>query len=61
MQFVIKCLIGAAVLASPCAYDPQEPAALGAIASAGVLSAKPNLLVTEIPGSGKSTAKQIRD
>jgi hypothetical protein len=33
MQFAIKCLIGIAVLASPCAYDtdPREPTAVAAI------------------------------
>ena len=49
MQFVIRCLIGAAVLASPCAYDPQEPVTVEKIASAGSLGTQPNLLATEIP------------
>jgi hypothetical protein len=33
MQFAIKCLIGIAVLASPCAYDtdPREPAAVAPV------------------------------
>lgn len=33
MQFVIKCLIGIALLVSPCAYDsdPREPGAITAI------------------------------
>ncbi|WP_157929632.1 hypothetical protein [Phyllobacterium zundukense] len=33
MPFAIKCLVGIAVLASPCAYDtdPREPTAVAAI------------------------------
>jgi hypothetical protein len=39
MRFAIKCLIGIAVLASPCAYDtdPRQPMAVDILGPAGVV------------------------
>jgi len=54
MQFAIKCLIGIAVLASPCAYDsdPREPAAVAALIAK---VSSPNA-----PASTLTTGREIR-
>lgn len=57
MQFAIKCLIGIALLVSPCAYDsdPLEPGAITAIV-AKVSNTPLKVAVSESFASGKLLA-----
>jgi hypothetical protein len=58
MPFAVKCLIGLAVLAAPCAYDsaPGEPSAIAAI-FAPASPAKAMQKPADVPQQVGSTAR----
>jgi hypothetical protein len=56
MHFAIKCLIGMAVFASPCAYDtdPREPAAVAAIITKAPPAGGPPKLAAAVTHSSRN-------